>query len=107
MSGALGISFGLFVVTLLIGSVAAEQITDETAIGLGTAITVFGLAFGAWAVVLGWVMMVVRREFADLREFVRTEADRRREADDRAHQDRLQLERRLTEIETYWRSGKD
>jgi hypothetical protein len=93
----------LFVATLVIGSVLAETIHDQTEIGLGTAITVFGLAFGAWAVVLGWVMFVIRREFSELREHVREESDRRRQADDRAHQDRLHLEQRLTQIETYWR----
>jgi hypothetical protein len=94
----------LFIATILLGSVTADQITDDTEIGLGTAITVFAAAFGAWAVVLGWVMLVVRREFAELREFVREESDRRRLSDERAHQDRIHLERRLTEIETYWRS---
>ena len=93
----------LFVATLVVGTVIAETIHDQTEIGLGTAITVFGLAFGAWAVVLGWVMLVVRREFSELRGFVREESERRRQADDRAHQDRLSLEQRLTQIETYWR----
>ena len=83
---------------------AAEVITEETSISLGTGMTVLGVSFGAWAFVLGWVLTVVRREFAELREFVREESDRRRAADERAHHDRLQLERRLTEIETYWRS---
>jgi hypothetical protein len=93
----------LFVATLMIGSVLADKIDDATEVSLGTAITVFGLAFGAWAVVLGWVMFVIRREFGELRGFVREESERRRESDERAHQDRLQLERRLTEIESYWR----
>ena len=97
----------LFVVTILLGSVVAEHIDDQTDVSLGTAITVFGLAFGAWAVVLGWVMFVIRREFGELREHVREESDRRRAADDRAHQDRLHLERRLTEIETYWRASSN
>ena len=94
----------LFVVTLFLSSVTAQHIDDATAVNLGTAITVFGLAFGAWAVVLGWVMFVIRREFAELRDFVREESERRRQSDDRAHQDRLHLERRLTEIETFWRA---
>jgi len=95
---------------LLFGSVfwfsvgAAEVITDQTSVSLGTGMTVLGVSFGAWAFVLGWVLTVVRREFAELREFVREESDRRRAADERAHDDRLKLERRLTEIETYWRS---
>jgi hypothetical protein len=97
-------ALALFVVTVWIGSVAAEHITDDTEIGLGTAITVFGFAFGAWAVVLGYVMFIMRREFSELRGFVREESERRRVSDDRAHQDRIHLERRLTEIETYWRS---
>jgi hypothetical protein len=94
----------LFVATMLISSVTAQHINDATAVSLGTAITVFGLAFGAWAVVLGWVMFVIRREFSELRAHVHEESDRRRAADDRAHQDRLHLERRLTEIETFWRA---
>ena len=94
----------LFVATLLIGSVTAQHIDDTTEISLGTAITVFGLAFGAWAVILGYVMVIIRKEFGELREFVREESERRRMADDRAHQDRLHLERRLTEIETFWRA---
>ena len=90
---------------LLLGAtLVAEPIHEATSVELGTAITVFGLAFGAWAVVLGYVMVIIRREFHELREFVREEASHRRNADDRAHHDRLQLERRLTEIETYWRS---
>jgi hypothetical protein len=94
----------LFVATMMFGTVAADRITDSTEVSLGTAITVFGLAFGAWAVVLGYVMVIIRKEFGELRDFVREESDRRRAADERAHQDRLHLERRLTEIETFWRA---
>ncbi len=94
----------LFAALMVFATVTAQHIDDETSIHIGTAITVFGLAFGAWAVVLGWVMFVVRREFGELREHVREESERRRQADDRAHQDRLHLERRLTEIETFWRA---
>ena len=89
---------------LWVSVVAADVITDETAVSLGTGLAILGVAFGAWAFVLGWVLMIVRREFADLRGFVQEESERRRNADERAHHDRLQLERRLTEIETYWRS---
>jgi hypothetical protein len=95
---------------LMFGSVfwfsvgATDVISENTAVSLGTGMTVLGVSFGAWAFILGWVLTVVRREFSELREFVREESDRRRAADERAHQDRLQLERRLTEIETYWRS---
>ena len=100
-------AIALFVVTMFLSSVTAQHIDDGTAVSLGTAITVFGLAFGAWAVVLGWVMFVIRREFSDLRGFVREEADRRRQSDEMARQDRLHLERRLTEIETYWRTRQE
>jgi type VI protein secretion system component VasK len=89
---------------LWVSAVLAEVITEQTSVSLGTGLSVLGVSFGAWAFVLGWVMFVVRREFGELRKFVEEESKRRRDADERAHQDRLQLERRLTEIETYWRS---
>jgi len=85
-------------------SVIAQHIDAETNVSLGTGMTVFGLAFGAWAAVLGWIMFVLRREFSELRFTVREEMERRRQADERAHQDRLQIERRLTEIEANWRN---
>jgi cell shape-determining protein MreC len=97
-------SFLLFGSVFWVSVVLAEVITDQTSVSLGTGLSILGVSFGAWAFILGWVLMVVRREFAELREFVQEESERRRNADDRAHQDRLQLERRLTEIETYWRS---
>lgn len=93
----------LVISTLWLGSVVAGSISDDTQISLSTAITVFGAAFGAWAFLLGYVIFVVRKEFSELRHFVREESERRRESDDRAHQDRLHLEQRLTQIETYWR----
>ena len=93
----------LVIATLWLGGVVADNITDDTKVNLSTAITVFGAAFGAWAFLLGYVIFVVRKEFSELRRFVREESDRRRESDDRAHQDRLHLEQRLTQIETYWR----
>jgi hypothetical protein len=95
-----------FLSAVLAGTVVADTISDASEISLGTAITVFGVAFGAWAVVLGWVMFVVRREFAELRQFVRQESERQRVADDRAHQDRLIIERRLTEIEVIWKNHR-
>jgi hypothetical protein len=52
-------------------------------------------------------MFVVRREFGDLREFVREQAQQQRAADDRAHQDRITIERRLTEIEASWRAHRE
>ena len=100
-------AISLMLVSLLTGTVVADTISDVTEISLGTAITVFGAAFGLWAVVLGWVMFVVRREFGDLREFVREQAQQQRAADDRAHQDRITIERRLTEIEASWRAHKE
>ena len=93
----------LTIASLWLGGVVADSISNDTDISLGTAITVFAAAFGAWAFLLGYVMFVVRREFSELKDFVRDDAERRRHSDDRAHQDRLQLEQRLTQIETYWR----
>jgi uncharacterized protein (UPF0254 family) len=94
----------LFGSVLWVSAVLAEVITEQTSVSLGTGLTVVGVSFGAWAVILGWIMFVVRSEFAELKEFVRKDSERRQASDERAHHDRLQLERRLTEIETYWRS---
>jgi hypothetical protein len=80
-------------------SIVADSINDRTDIELGTAVTVFGIAFGAWSVLLGWVMLVVRREFQELKDSVREEAQHRRNSDDRAHQDRIVIERRISEME--------
>jgi hypothetical protein len=92
-------SFGYFSMMMLGASIAGAEINEATHVELGTALTVFGLAFGAWAVVLGYVMAVVRKELGELRVFVREEAERRRTADERAHEDRLKIERRITEVE--------
>jgi len=90
---------------IIVGATSiAQRIDNETSVSLGTGMTVFGLSFAAWAALLGWVIFVLRREFAELRLSVREETERRRQADERAHQDRLQIERRLTEIEANWRN---
>lgn len=80
-----------------------EVIDDHTAITMPTALSIFGAAFGAWAVLLGWVLAVLRREFSELKSYVMSEASRRVESELRAHQDRVQIERRLAEIEVAMR----
>lgn len=86
------------------GAVVADTtITSDTQIGIGTALAVFGAAFGAWAMVLGYVMVIMRREFADLREIVKEQAIAQLQRDAKAHEDRIHIERRLTDLEAQLR----
>ena len=97
---------GAGIVTTVLGVAAADSvITNNTTIGLGTALTVFGAAFGAWAVLLGWVMLVLNRKFDELREMFQDAAELQRERDEKAHSDRIHIERRITEVEAAIRNG--
>lgn len=79
---------------------AGQVITGESAISITTALTVAGAAFGGWAVVIGYVLAMVRKDVTDLRLVVREYADDSKDREEKAHGDRLHIERRITELES-------
>ena len=62
-------------------------------ISMGTALAIFGLAFGAWAWVVAWGVSVVRREVQDMKSIANSSSVA---LNAHIHQ----TERRLTMLET-------
>jgi hypothetical protein len=62
-------------------------------IPIGTAVTLFAVAFGAWAWVVMWGVTVIRREVDGLKTQVSAMASQ-------AHQQMLEVEHRLTVVES-------
>lgn len=62
-------------------------------ISLGTGITVLALAFGAWAWVVAWGVMVVRREIEEIRKASKATAEE-------LHKISLNREARISHLET-------
>jgi hypothetical protein len=73
----------------------------------------FAVAFGAWAVLLGCVAIVFNMKFDGLREMIVDMAARQVARDEAAHNERVHLEHRLTDLEgafracAYYNHGSD
>lgn len=66
-------------------------------IPVGTAISMFAVAFGGWAWVVHWGVRVIRDEVAELKGQVEAAADA-------AHQATVSTEHRMTRIEAEFRT---
>jgi predicted amino acid racemase len=65
---------------------------DVDEIPIGTGITIFACAFGAWAWVVAWGVTVIRREVSELKSEVRV-------ASAEAHESRVHIEGRIAHLE--------
>jgi hypothetical protein len=66
-------------------------------IPIGTAISIFAVAFGAWAWVVHWGVRVIREEVASLKAQVEAAAEA-------AHEATIATEHRMTRIEAEFRT---
>lgn len=65
----------------------------EHGLSIGTALTVFGAAFGCWAWVVGWGVSVIRKEVHELKDQMKT-------ATNQAQSKWIEVEHRLTIVES-------
>jgi len=73
---------------------------EGSVISLEAALTVLGMAFGAWAAVVAWGVQVIRQEVRDMKAAAKGTSDSLT-----SHVN--QTERRLTMLESEWRWLKD
>lgn len=70
-----------------------QTITEVAHISIGTGLSILGLAFGAWAYVVYWGVTVIRNEVSELKEDVKTAAEK-------SHTRDVHLENRIAHLET-------